>query len=186
MLAWGLALALMPREAAAADEVVASSYSQWEAPVATSSYDLPTIIQEQYLAPISIAWDAINLRPYSRFELHGEAAFPTKKVILLNSSDWNPRTWGQCVGWVNYQTGWNLSGNAEDWEKYVNSHTYKEGAVVVLNMGYWGHVGITLVGGDHGDTFTYRSRNELGKWIVSDSTISKDDPRILGYIVPTN
>jgi len=86
---------------------------------------------------------------------------------------------------LNYQTGWYLSGNAENWTEYINSQTYQDGAVIVLDMSYWGHVGITIK--DNGDgTITYRSRNELGKWIISDSVISKDDPRIKGYIVPTN
>jgi hypothetical protein len=172
----------MPKEADAYENLVGASYSSWIAPVATNLYGELNIINESFLIPMMV-WGNGSIKPLSAFTLHGIAANPTRRMIIL-PGDWDPRTAGQCVNWVNYQTGWNLRGNANVWdEQYVNSYTYRDGAVIVLNLSKWGHVGITLR--DNGDgTITYRSRNQDGLWVISDTTISKDDPRILGYIVP--
>lgn len=120
-----------------------------------------------------------GLRPFS---LHGESAMPTTKYIYLPGGD-DGRWTGQCVGWVQYQTGWNITGNAITWKEHINSEIPEVNAVVVLNLSSWGHVGIVIDVDMEARTFTYRSRNQDGWAVISDNTISFDDPMLLGFII---
>ena len=104
---------------------------------------------------------------------------PTTKVIIL-PQDYEPRTAGQCVGFVKYITGVEYSGNANVWTQYINSDTPEIGYIVVIQAGRWGHVGFVTEIKD--DKITIRSRNWRGLWIISDDEFETNDIRILGYI----
>ena len=116
------------------------------------------------------------------FTLTGKTAYPTNNIILL-PGDENPLYAGQCVNWIKYQTGWDLKGNAIDWQKHINSQIAKVNSVIVLNTGKFGHLGIVTSIDEN--TITFRSRNYLKLWKIDDMTINKSDSRIEGYIIPT-
>lgn len=93
------------------------------------------------------------------------------------------RNAGQCVGWIRWITKVDYSGNARDWEKYINSDIPVVGSIAVLKVGYWGHIALTQKKDDSVRKVTFRSRNWRGLWIVSSDEFDYDDERILGYIV---
>ena len=104
---------------------------------------------------------------------------PTTKVIIL-PADYEARTAGQCVGYVKYITGIDYSGNAIVWKDYINLTSPEVGAIVVLQVGRWGHIGLVKEIKD--DKIVVRSRNWRGLWVISDDEFDMDDLRILGYI----
>lgn len=90
---------------------------------------------------------------------------------------------GQCVNYVKYElrnTAPDLSGNAKDWQQYINSKTPIIGSVAVMKLSRWGHVGIVVAKTD--TTVTIRSRNYRGLWIISDDEFEITDISIAGYI----
>lgn len=89
---------------------------------------------------------------------------------------------GQCVNWVKYHTDLQISGNAIAWADYGRKFDPLIGDVIVLNMSRWGHIGIIINIED--SKITYRSRNQEGLWVISDTIIDISDNRILGYITP--
>lgn len=148
-----------------------------EADSGTQDTQLGIIYQSAFL-PITYTVIPNGLKPFS---LHGESALPTREVIILPVEDWGRWT-GQCVGWVRYQTGWNISGNAIQWQFHINSEVPEVNSVIVLNLGKWGHIGVVISVDREAKTLTYRSRNQDGWYVISDTTISFDDPNILGFI----
>jgi len=85
----------------------------------------------------------------------------------------------QCVAYVRIYTDNKFNGNARDWDKYINQAFPSRGSIIVINTSL-GHIGVTF---DYGkDTVTFRSQNWSAPCVVEDVTISRDDPRILGYI----
>ena len=62
-----------------------------------------------------------------------------------------------------------------------NSDEPKIGSIVIFNAGWYGHVGVVIRITE--DSIIVRSRNWLGKYIVSDDEFKLDDERILGYII---
>lgn len=90
---------------------------------------------------------------------------------------------GQCVGFVKYalsELAPELSGNAIEWEKYINTDEPVVGSVVVIKVGKWWHVGVVV--SETEDKITVRSRNWRGKWIISDDEFDRADERLAGYI----
>lgn len=104
---------------------------------------------------------------------------PTTKVIIL-STDYNPRTAGQCVGYVRYITGTEYSGNAIEWKQHINLDKPEVGSIVVFQAGKWGHIGVVVE--IRGDKIIVRSRNWIKLWQISDDEFDISDIRILGYI----
>lgn len=104
---------------------------------------------------------------------------PTTQRKIL-PVDYDPRTAGQCVGWIKWVTGVSYEGNALWWKNYINLQTPEIDTIVVLQAGRWGHLGLVIDKDD--TTITVRSRNWQGLWIVSDDKFDITDVRILGYI----
>lgn len=108
-----------------------------------------------------------------------DTILPTTKRIIL-SYDYDARSAGQCVGYVKYITGAEYSGNANTWKQYINSDNPEIGAIIVIEAGRWGHVGIVKEVKE--DSVIVRSRNWRSLWQISDDEFKIDDIRILGYI----
>ena len=121
---------------------------------------------------------ALNSVEIKKSEYEVNTITTTQRKILPVDS--NPRTAGQCVGWVKYVTGVPFVGNAINWWKYVNTQVPEIDSIVVLKTGPVGHVGIVI---DKTETeIIVRSRNYQGLWIVSDDKFDISDKKILGYI----
>lgn len=179
ILGWTLAIALLTTDVKA-EPFKSSSFDVWRIPEALA-IDVPVgSMSDQFVYAANAVIPPSST--YPAFELHGASAFPTtQKIVLWN--DTNPFTEGQCVNWINYQTGWDLRGNAIDWAEYINSEEYSDGAVIVLKLGPYWHLGITLDKGEDG-IITYRSRNQDGKWVISDDQVHESSTLIAGYIQP--
>lgn len=89
---------------------------------------------------------------------------------------------GQCVNYARALSGQYLSGNANEWLTYVNSWKPSLKAVVVLDKGKFGHLGVVFYIDWENKRFKYVSRNELGLWIINETEMNFDDPRILGFV----
>jgi surface antigen len=87
---------------------------------------------------------------------------------------------GQCVHYVRYVTGLKFRGNAITWKKFINSKIPVIGSVVVLNYGKLGHVAV--VKAVNGNKITIGEQNYYGPHIINTRTISKNDPKIMGYV----
>lgn len=88
---------------------------------------------------------------------------------------------GQCVKYVQYVTGVDLSGNAVQWASYINSDNPNISDIVVIRYSkYVWHVGIVIKVDK--DSITVRSRNVKGKYIVSDDKFQLADSRLIGFI----
>lgn len=111
--------------------------------------------------------------------LKGLASRPTSSRIFL-PGDSIPYSAGQCTAWVKWHTDLDISGNAIAWADYATKRAPRLGDVIVLRMSRWGHVGIVM--SFNNNTLTYRSRNQEGLWVISDTTIDINDSRILGFI----
>lgn len=116
-----------------------------------------------------------------------------KKIILpelLDTTIVLPCDWGiargQCVCFVkdfidkNGGDSSQYSGNAITWKRYINTDTPQVGDVVVMNNGWFGHVGIVIK--VDGTSITIIERNFLGLWIVSERTIDISDATIEGFV----
>lgn len=137
------------------------------------------IVQDSYIQ----AYNSPTLPKFKDLGFAARLFGPTSEIIFL-PGDENPINAGQCVNYVKYVLGnkaVNYSGNAEDWQRFINSTEPSMYSIVVLNMSAWGHVGFIIA--YDAETVTIRSRNWEGKWIVSDNILSRDDARILGYII---
>lgn len=162
----------------------------WEVPSLSSlMYIIDSIPSAEEAAPqLEIVDDAYIYVPPTP-QTDGDE--PPKEVILgvgpltnqaeFLPGDENPRYAGQCVGWVKYYAKVSYTGNAIDWRRYINTYVPEPGAIIVLAMSWAGHIGIVIdVSDGH---VTYRSRNQNGLWVVSDTKLPLYDYRILGYIV---
>lgn len=101
------------------------------------------------------------------------------------STDIDPRTAGQCVLWARWKTGVNISGDAKDWAKYINSNVPQKGYVAVIDASYWDHVGEVAYVDHENHRVSIQSRNWRGLYIVSYDWFDLDDIRLLGYIDPS-
>lgn len=108
-----------------------------------------------------------------------ETFLPTNRIIRL-PQDNDPRWEGQCVGWVKYVTDAPYSGNANVWANYINTNTPHVGDIVVIQTGKYWHIGVVVK--VDANTITVRSRNYLGRWIVSDDIFQRADAKLIGYI----
>lgn len=107
---------------------------------------------------------------------------PTTEKVFL-PGDWNYLIAGQCVNFIRYSLDDKsdlYTGNADQWEQYINSEEAKVGSIAVFRVGRWGHIGIVIKVDE--ETITVRSRNWQGLWIISDDIFNKDDKKIIGYI----
>lgn len=135
-----------------------------------------TILHDGYIMAIS----SPSLDVGRGYMFLGERAiYPTSSKIFLPGDEY-PYSAGQCVNWVKYHTKLQIIGNAIAWADYVNSTKPLIGSVIVLDIGRHGHVGIVI---DYdNESVTYRSRNQNGLWVISDTKIDKNSSEIVGYI----
>ena len=117
-----------------------------------------TISQSSYDKFNTVLQDEVIIDEHPRFNLYSKLVdFPSTGEYVKLPTDTDPRTAGQCVLWVKWITGLNYSGDAKDWIKYINSKEPKNGSIVVIDSGYWGHIGIQVR--ETNDTIIVKSRN---------------------------
>lgn len=87
---------------------------------------------------------------------------------------------GQCVDFVQAHGFSNLSGNAKDWAKYVNTSVPIAGGVVVLRGGRFGHV--ALITAIKPNSVQIVEQNYYGPYIIDHREISLGDRSIIGFI----
>lgn len=87
---------------------------------------------------------------------------------------------GQCVAFVQAHGFANLSGNANQWKKYINISTPVAGAVVVLKGGPYGHV--ALITAVKEDSVQVVEQNYYGHYIIDHREISLKDKSIVGFV----
>ena len=88
---------------------------------------------------------------------------------------------GQCVAYAKSASGLTqYSGNAITWTRYVNSQTPQKGAVVVLNVGKYGHLAVVTNITDK--TITVSEQNFIGRYIIDSRNLNINDSDILGYV----
>ena len=87
---------------------------------------------------------------------------------------------GQCVAFVQAHGFSNLSGNANQWKKYINIHAPVAGGVVVLKGGPYGHV--ALITAVKSNSVQVVEQNYYGHYIIDHREISLRDDSIIGFI----
>lgn len=87
---------------------------------------------------------------------------------------------GQCVAFVQVHGFSNLSGNANQWKKYINTPNPVAGGVVVLRGGPYGHV--ALITAVKEDSVQVVEQNYYGHYIIDHREISLSDKSIVGFI----
>jgi len=87
---------------------------------------------------------------------------------------------GQCVAFVQAHGFPNLSGNANQWKKYINTHAPVAGGVVVLRSGPYGHV--ALITAVKESSIQVVEQNYYGHYIIDHREISLGDDSIVGFI----
>jgi hypothetical protein len=125
---------------------------------------------------------AQNIPPQEEYR---NMEIPEEGKYVVLPTDTDPRTAGQCVGWITYTTDVNIRGNAVDWKHYINSDVPKIGSIAVVMTGPYWHLG-EVVHIDYWKNKQYQvSRNRIGKYIVSIDEYDIHDSIIYGYIDPT-
>lgn len=87
---------------------------------------------------------------------------------------------GWCVSYVKYITGVTYAGDAWYWKNYINTTEPIIGDIVVLNESRLGHVAV--IKGIYDDSILITEQNYNVRYIISERTISKSYPYIVGYI----
>ncbi len=88
---------------------------------------------------------------------------------------------GQCVNYVRNITGFEGSGNANTWTRYINYDKPVVGSIVVMALGPNGHIGEVIYIDYENRRMLVESRNLHGLYIVSQDWFDIDDDTILGY-----
>lgn len=99
--------------------------------------------------------------------------YPTLGVLFEGDN-------GTCVPYVKVLSGKPYSGNAIEWTKFINSSRPSLGAVVVFDVGRYGHLAVVVR--LYEDYMIVSERNYYGLWIVNERRVEFSDPTILGYI----
>ena len=87
---------------------------------------------------------------------------------------------GECVSFVKANGFDQYFGDAETWDRYINSSEPEVGSVVVLKEGPNGHLALVLEVRDTEIDIVEQNFEENG--VISYRTLSKNYSRIVGYV----
>ena len=86
----------------------------------------------------------------------------------------------QCVYYIKQFTKDKFSGNAKDWQRYINQDFPSIGAIIVLDTEPLGHIG--MVTSLDISYMEFESQNWSKTCLIEKTKLLRSDPKILGYI----